>query len=170
MKIRSDFVTNSSSDCSVMIRVQSKELTELLAKYRELFGEDVQIRPEGLLMEVEDGWTEDGWGNVPQSLEQLLDKLLECLAGEILLGLLNGPLARQMEREMKANKRELTDSIQRVEWDFQSLNPLEYGNIGRKRFVYDRDEGGSGEYWEEPYHEEDYEFDFGEKYDKEKEE
>ena len=63
MKIRSDFVTNSSSDCSVMIRVQSKELTELLAKYRELFGEDVQIRPEGLLMEVEDGWTEDGWGN-----------------------------------------------------------------------------------------------------------
>ena len=33
MKIRSDFVTNSSSFSSVVVRVQSKQLAQLLANY-----------------------------------------------------------------------------------------------------------------------------------------
>lgn len=159
MKIISDFVTNSSSYSSVVVRIQSKKLAELLVQYQELFNSDVQVLPDGIL--VEEYETADGWDDAPQSLEQLIDRLLEGLEWEIQVEE-QDPLARQMERDIKANQQELTDSVQKAVWDFQNNSYGEFvyeGMTGRKRFAYDKGQGGKGDYREEPYREDGYEDD-----------
>lgn len=147
MKIRSDFVTNSSSFSSVVVRVQSKELAQLLANYQFLFG-DVQILPDEISVYQDD--MAYGWEDVPQSLEDLLDKLLKGLKVEVEIDFWEDPLVDQMEKEIKANQQVLMDSIQSAEWDFQDNDGGLFGEdtIGRKRFFYDRKEGGKGDYQE----------------------
>lgn len=160
MKIRSDFITNSSSYSSVVVRIQSKKLAELLAQYQELFNSDVQVLPDGIL--VEEYEAADGWDDVPQSLEQLLDALLDGLEWNIYQKLRQEPLARQLKQEIKENKRELTDSVQKAVWDFQNNSYGEFvyeGMTGRMRFAYDKGQGGKGDYREEPYREDGYEDD-----------
>ena len=77
MKIRRDFVANSSSYSSVIVRIQSKELAQLQAKNQHLFGAAVQILPDGIV--VYECERADESTNVPQSLKQLINKLLESL-------------------------------------------------------------------------------------------
>ena len=156
MKIKSDFVTNSSSFSSVVIRIQSKELAQLLTKYWQLFDSIIQISPDGIFVDLDENAEE--WNPVPQSLEQLLDALLDGLKWNIYQKLRQGPLARQLKQEIKENKRELTDSVQMAVWDFQDIDEP----IGRKRFFYDRKKGGKGEYREQPYSEDGYDDEFGE--------
>ena len=175
MKIRRDFVANSSSYSSVIVRIQSKELAQLLAKYQHLFGAAVQILPDGIF--VYECERADEWKNVPQSLKQLINKLLESLqelidgssAWETQEGLQDS-LALQMEREIKANKQKLTDSVQKAVWDFQNNSYNEFvfeGMIGRRFFRYDQDQGGKGKYQEEPYSEDGYGDEFDELFDEE---
>ena len=161
MKIRSDFVANSSSFSSVVIRIQSKELAQLLAKYRQLFDSIIRISPDGIFVDLDENAEE--WNPVPQSLEQLLDALLDGLKWNIYQKLRQGPLARQLKQEIKENKQELTDSVQMAVWDFQDIDEP----IGRKRFFYDRKKGGKGEYREEPYSEDGCDDAFKEEYDNE---
>ena len=79
-------------------------------------------------------------------------------------------LALQMEREIKANKQKLTDSVQKAVWDFKNniYNEFVYeGMIGRRFFRYDQDQGEKGKYQEEPYSEDGYGDEFDELFDEE---
>lgn len=152
MKIRSDFVTNSSSTSSVCIRVKSEKLARLLDQYRHLFGEDnyVRIFSDGIL--VEEGFA-DCWAGVPRSMEQLMDALLAGLKTEVISKFAHSPQVSEVEQQIKDRRQELTDSVQQVVWDF--LREFVYEDeepIGRKRFSYDREKGG--DYLEETYNEE----------------
>lgn len=154
MKIRSDFVTNSSSTSSVCVRVKSEELARLLAQYQHLFGKHnyVQIFSDGILVEEEFA---DEWAGVPRSLEQLLDALLAGLQSEVILKFEGSPQVGEMQQQIKGRRQQLTDSVQQAVWDFLKEFVDENEElIGRKRFFYDREKGGNGNYLEEPYNEE----------------
>lgn len=100
-------------------------------------------------------------------MEDLLDKLLKGLKVEVEIDFWEDPLVDQMEKEIKANQQVLMDSIQSAEWDFQDNDGGAFGDedtIGRKRFFYDRKEGGKGDYQEMLYskYDEDGEYDYDE--------
>ena len=152
MKIRADFVANSSSSSSVCIRVKSEQLAQLLARYRRLFEKGVRIFSDGVFVEEEYA---DAWADVPQALDQLLYALLAGLKSEVILKFIDSPQVGEAEQEIKNRRQELTDSVQQAVWDFwKEFVDEDEEPIGRKRFFYDREKGGNGNYLEEPYNEE----------------
>lgn len=100
-------------------------------------------------------------------MEDLLDKLLKGLKVEVDIKFWEDPLVDQVGKEIKANQQALTDSVQSAEWDFQDNEGGAFGDedtIGRKRFFYDREKGGKGDYQEMLYrkHDKDEEYDYDE--------
>ena len=100
MKIRSDFVTNSSSYSSVCISIQSKELADLLKKYkasRELR----QLSVRGSRVSVYEDEVADGWAGVPETLDELIDALISGMQRQAGSGL------SALYQEMQEKKTEL---------------------------------------------------------------
>ncbi|HIW94560.1 MAG TPA: hypothetical protein H9868_08505, partial [Candidatus Flavonifractor merdipullorum] len=78
MKIRTDFVTNSSSYSSVCITIESKELAQLLKKY-EIQYDVLELSVRGSKTSVFNDESAFEWGNVPTSVNQVLDELMTSL-------------------------------------------------------------------------------------------
>lgn len=169
MKIRTGFVTNSSSYSSAVISIQSKELADLLNQYRELFSQDfhdVSIDEDTLCVnqeEMADWWGED----VPTSVDCVLDALMEALNWYPMKSPENREKRSKMFREIKAKKKELTDSLQMVSWNFHDDSYGEFddydddeecddgecddsveNSVRGRIFTYDRKTGGEGTYEE----------------------
>ena len=91
MKIRTGFVTNSSSYSSAVIRIQSRKLASLLKEYEELFMkiyDDGSIDKSVLFHDAYvRGWTfyvvqdevADYWADTPTELNSVLDCLINGL-------------------------------------------------------------------------------------------
>ena len=139
MKIRTDFVTNSSSYSSVCISIQSKELADLLKKYkasRELR----QLSVRGSRVSVYEDEVADGWAGVPETLDELIDALISGMQRQAGSGL------SALYQEMQEKKTELTASVQSAKWDFQddSYGEFEAGDEDREgHFFYKRPEDGT---------------------------
>ena len=176
MKIRTGFVTNSSSYSSAVIRIQSRKLASLLKEYEELFMkiyDDGSIDKSVLFHDAYvRGWTfyvvqdevADYWADTPTELNSVLDCLINGL------GYYHRTENQESERkkkellkELKAQNQKLTDSIQKVSWEFQDDSDGEFEVDGARvrTFTYDRENGGDGTY-EESDRDNFAEFDFDE--------
>lgn len=134
MKIRTDFVTNSSSYSSVCITIESKELAQLLKKY-EIQHDVPELSVRGSKTSVFNDEFALEWGNVPTSVNQVLDALMTSLRAY--------RCARYDAfcEEVSTRKKELTDSLQSVRWAFEddSSGDFEVAAEDReKRFTWSR--------------------------------
>lgn len=112
MKIRTDFVTNSSSYSSVCITIESKELAQLLKKYEIQLGVP-ELSVRGSKTSVFNDEFALEWGNVPTSVNQVLDALMTSLRAY------HCAQYDAFREEASTRKKELTDSLQSVRWEFE---------------------------------------------------
>ena len=125
MKIRTDFVTNSSSSSFGIIHIKSKALGEFLEKYRNA---DIPWTTDFIIdndmINIED--MDDIFvPRNPTCVEEVLSALLDMLAGVNLEDVESPEFPEhydyseeQVKMLLEANKRvkELTDSIKTVDW------------------------------------------------------
>lgn len=125
MKIRTDFVTNSSSSSFAVIHVESHEIARLLEKYRNAdipWTTDFTVEEDVIQIENHDDLFSP---KVPKNVEDVLDALLALLA-EVGLddtgapdfpdGYIYNEDQVTLLREAAAQRQKLTDSIQTVDW------------------------------------------------------
>lgn len=151
MKIRTGFVTNSSSYSSAVITIQSKKFVTLLKEYEDVVGPGSLMdgRIKGYTFSA--FWDEDytpGWCEaVPKTLDQVLDRLIDGLEEQMEA---DGARFQALIQELKDQKQVLTDSFQKVSWLYQNDSYGEFEpDVRTTRFTYSKKDGGSGTYTEE---------------------
>lgn len=154
MKIRTDFVTNSSSESSVEVFIDNPVLLEILQKYKDLglFIEDGERAYDfgiGYAFSWYAGYYfEDG---VSGSLDAVLGSIIEVMGDErenqdrrIVY---DDDLFSQMEKELWNREKEIMDGYISVEWGHRENSNEEtgedcHGYIDKKEtFTYDRKKG-----------------------------
>lgn len=109
MKVRSDFVTNSSSYSSVCIKIQNRALAELLQNYKaDRLHAYLSVEDDLVLISEEE--QADQWRSAPETLEELMEAVISNLSREDSGG--------EMRRELEERKQELQDRVERASWDF----------------------------------------------------
>jgi len=82
MKIRTDFVTNSSSSSFVTLNVNSKTFAKILENYQHLFEDDCWEHLE-LGEDYANFYIEEGYADVPDSKKQIIVSILSALGCEL---------------------------------------------------------------------------------------
>ena len=86
MKIRTDFVTNSSSSSFVTLNADSKVLAKIFEKYQHLFDDEeyccdnVYITDDSVEINIEEGYAE-----IPSSKKEIIIAILSAIGCEIYL-------------------------------------------------------------------------------------
>ena len=130
MKIRTDFVTNSSSSSFVLIKLESKTFARIIEKYKDfIFNEEIVNHETNLV----DGdkitlMLENGSDIVPSNLEELIFALVSVfepdVAEEFLIGILKledisdleNNSRKQIAQEIINCKDEILKDLQSVDW------------------------------------------------------
>ena len=139
MKIRSDFVTNSSSYSSVCIRIQSKKLADLLTKYKVEGGVDGLSIQDSQVSIVNSG-DACHWERVPEQLDELITCLSIALED---IHFWDPRFDAAMFQELNERKQELTDSVQEAAWDFDLESNEGRVRASRNHFRCERQADGS---------------------------
>jgi len=123
MKIRTDFVTNSSSSSFIMVRVTSEKLTNMINKYETLIQEKDSDWYEPSLFYVNDDdnsvtlQQEECWAEVymeEENLEGLVDAVINVF-DEIYVGETMREEMTAFINEIQENKEEIIENIEEIE-------------------------------------------------------
>ena len=146
MKIRTGFVTNSSSYASACVSIQSRELIELLKEYEDVVGPSGSFIGSIEKDTFTDYWDEGETGsweeNVPKTLNEVLDKFIDGLREQS--DYRDPPEKKErlqsLIKVLEDQKQELTASIQKVEWwhNNESFDEFEPDGAREKSFIYNR--------------------------------
>lgn len=129
MKIRTDFVTNSSSVSTAEVVIDNPVLLEILQKYKDMgtfdlrcpdfaignyngFGSVPEKVSKTPALSV---WlSEDSWGNVPSNLTAIVESILDGLRGGYAIKEEN--LFTQMKNELEGKQKEIDTAYKHVAW------------------------------------------------------
>ena len=80
MKIRTDFVTNSSSSSFIVMSAKNKVLTEIIDKYKEQLESNLGAYIDDTDKDTRVVNIEEAWGEVPDNKEQIVVAILNLFA------------------------------------------------------------------------------------------
>jgi len=158
MKIRTDFVTNSSSYSSTSIVIDNPVLMEILVKYKEIglfenLDVDFEIAPDserGFAYYVEDD------SGCPSSLKEVLEWIIETMVyiidDEEYENEYDKDLFETMVKELRENEEKILERYNSVSWlSSESTNWKDYNGWvdTEDRFSFDREKGEEVYYCQE---------------------
>lgn len=133
MKVRGDFVTNSSSSSFVTLQIDSPLLAQILEEYREKYVEEhgegdwpngsflgTDLVVEGTTVSYAsdgDGWSD--FGELPEKKGEVIPRFTSQLAnhlGNSAVASEAPDLFDELISELEGRKKELSQSLQEVEW------------------------------------------------------
>lgn len=132
MKIRTDFVTNSSSSSFVVIKIQSKTFAEIIKEHEEYIAENLlSVEPD---FEVVDGenvelFFEDSMDTTPSSLEDFIYSLASVFSYNV-----GEDEDTQIAYKIVKNKDAIMEDLQSVDWTYEDIG---YGGDNDLRYYED---------------------------------
>lgn len=145
MKIRTDFVTNSSSDSTAEIVIDNPLLVEILHKYKDMglfnkmvdsLGDEAQLELTQTSFHYDECYGGDGWQRVmdcPRSIIEVLELLLKVMTINEELDPQEAKLLSGMEEELSQKKDEIISSYKKIVWEWSD----EYENRVKGQFYFD---------------------------------
>lgn len=138
MKIRSDFVTNSSCSSYVSVHIESRKLAEIMEKWKDKLDE-TQYGP----VDVKDGvsfGSDDAFAieSPPTTKDSMVQALIEFLEEYNDLECFDpGDGFEDLIQELKENEKTINDSITSLEWEQEDAG---WGGDSDTRLYYDYDD------------------------------
>lgn len=135
MKIRTGFVTNSSSYCSAEVVIDNPVLLEILKKYKD----DTQVLR---FFDLDDkvGFYEDEDGGQPfaENCPTKLEEVVPCIMDAIneLRDYGDDDISEVLLSEIKEKRKEIERSFKSVEWQYSDDSYGEFDNMGSAKFSY----------------------------------
>lgn len=158
MKLRTDFVTNSSSSSFVTLHIKSKPLAQLFAKYEEVLNDFFSPDRDfyGELNISSDRITLTGGvpdGELGDDVPKTTDDIAWCVASLLTYGNVTEPeqidegefdeALEDILRELFAQAEVLSDSVESVRWESGTEGHSEYDGSYSHCFTYDPENGPS---------------------------
>jgi len=130
MKIRTDFVTNSSSSSYCSIHISGSKLNKILKKYKKLFeGYDISVTDEGLEFMDEDNvfcYGPDSKDDMAGVFSGFIQELADCCD--------DPEEFEALIEELDENEDEINDTITSLDWQCCTIG---WGGDDESQFNYD---------------------------------
>jgi len=150
MKIRTDFVTNSSSYCSTSIVIDNPVLMEILVKYKEIglfenLDVDFEIAPDSDRAFTYSAEDDSGCiSSLQECLEGIIETMVYILDDEEYENEYDKDLFETMVKELRENEEKILEAYNSVSWlSSENTNWEDYNGwvLINERFNYDREKG-----------------------------
>ena len=135
MKIRTGFVTNSSSYCSAEVVIDNPVLLEILKKYKD----DTEVLQ---LFNLDDkvGYYADEDGGQPfaENCPTKLEEVVPCIMDAIneLRDYGDDDTSKILLSEIKEKRKEIERNFKSVEWQYSDDSYGEFNNMGSAKYSY----------------------------------